>query len=42
MRDNLRYIDYSSANERATIGDPHHRRTAVFLIFDADQCPERE
>jgi len=40
MRCNLRYIDYSSADERATIGDPHHCRMPVFLIVDADQCPE--
>ena len=40
MRGNLRYIDYSSADERAAIGDPHDYRTPVFLIVDANQCPE--
>ena len=38
----LRYIDYSSVDEGATIGDPHDCGTPVFLIVDVDQCPERE
>ena len=42
MRGSLRCIDYSSADVGATIGDPDDCRTAVFLIFDMDQCPERE
>jgi len=42
MRCSLRYIDYSSADVRATIGDPDDCRTAVFLIFDDEHCFERE
>ena len=37
---NLRHIDYSSFDERATIGDAHHRRAPVILIIDTDQRPE--
>jgi hypothetical protein len=38
----LRYIDYFSADVRATIGDPDDCRTAVSSIFDEDHCFERE
>ena len=41
-RGRLRYIDYSSADERATIGDPHHCGAPVFLIIDVNQCPKRQ
>ena len=41
MRGDLRYIDYSSGDERAAIGDPHDCRTAVFSIFDLDHGFER-
>jgi hypothetical protein len=34
MCGSLRYIDYSSADVRATINDQDDRRTAVFSIFD--------
>jgi hypothetical protein len=36
----LRYINYSFVDERATIGDPHHRGAPVLLIADVDQRPE--
>jgi len=42
MCGSLRYIDYSSTDVRATIGDPDDCRTAVFSIFDEDQCFERK
>ena len=42
MGGNLRYVDYSSAYERAAIGDAHDCRMPVFLIVDMDQCPERQ
>ena len=42
MRRRLRYIDYSSADERAAIGDADDYRTAVFLVFDEHYCLERE
>jgi len=41
MRGSLRYIDYSSADVRATIGDPDDCRTAVFLTSvpnGSDRC----
>ena len=41
-RGHLRYVNYSSANERTTIGDPHHRVAAIFLIIDVNQRPERQ
>jgi hypothetical protein len=39
-RGNLRHIDYSSADERAAIGDPHHSRAPSCLIIDMDQRSE--
>jgi len=34
--------DAGPVSRAAKIGDPHDRRTAVFLIIDLDLCPERE
>jgi len=42
MRGSLRCIDYSSADERAAVGDLYDCRMAVFLIIDLDRCSERE
>jgi len=34
--------DAGPVSRAAMIGDPHDRRTAVFLIIELDLCPERE
>jgi len=39
---NLGHVNDSSFDERAAIGDPHHRPALIFLIVDADECPERQ